>query len=302
MTIILHPFLVKTKQNNLNFMETIISTKLFELEKKLIQIGEKSQNPADLCNDSIEEIIKYLVMLREYVLQEPFRNQKEEIYFFKEVKPLFSSKLIFFKKVKKLETRKPVGSKQVLMEYYEQKLQNLYSYFSDNIEIYDYYRLGNKYHDDKMFIRNQYNVCPNIDSVYYEMDHRFSTSHDFIIATILANEKLQSYVENQIRILNGVQPVEIPEFSFRKKLKWSLSQRAGVEIIYAFHAVGAFNNGNVDIKEIAEYFQEVFDMEIKEFYKIYNEIKGRKGSVTKLLDLMKEELMNKIMSEDGCKV
>lgn len=282
-------------------MDNTIKTNLLELEEKLRQISKDFNDPVEICNRSIHEIGLHLKQLKEYVLETSFKTQQDEIHFFKKVKPLFTSKLIFYKRVKKLEINKPLGSRQIITEYYQDEMQKLKIDYDENKVFYDYYRLGNKYLDDKLFIRNPSEICPNIDPLYFEMDHRFATSHDYQVANILANELSLHYIEDKIKAINDVNSNPFTSGTKKFKLKWSLSKTNMVEAIYAFHAVGAFNNGNVEIKDIAEYWEEAFDTDLGNYYGLYGEIKERKGSQTKLLDLMKEELEKKIELQETIK-
>jgi hypothetical protein len=64
-------------------------------------------------------------------------------------------------------------------------------YFGKNTEFYNYSRLGGHSFDHKVFIRNSVEIDYNLDVFYHELDHRFSITHDFKVAMILANEILK---------------------------------------------------------------------------------------------------------------
>lgn len=282
-------------------MDITIKTNLQELEEKLSRISKDFTDPVENSNQSIKEISFHLKKLKDYVLENSFDCQEDEIHFFKKVKPLFASKMIFYKKMKKLEISKPIGSRQMITEYYQDELQKLNFAYNENLVFYDYYRLDNTYLDDKLFVRNPVEVCPNIDPIYYEMDHRFSTTHDFLVANILANELIQHYIEYKINTLHEIKPAPIVHTAKKTKLKWTLPKTNMVEMVYAYHAVGAFNNGNVEIKDIAEYLEEVHDVNLGDYYGTFSEIKGRKMSLTIFIDFMKEELEKKIRLQDALK-
>lgn len=64
-----------------------------------------------------------------------------------------------------------------------------------------------------------------LDSYYFESDSRFSTSHDFKVAKILANDLIQVYIENQLLNLNkhiGIANSDIGTM----RLQWTGSKTA----------------------------------------------------------------------------
>ena len=266
---------------------------LYELEEQLQIISFDYDNPFTMCDKSLETIVVHLQQLKTYVLNNQFENQEEEIYFFKIIKPKFTSKLLYFDKIRKLESRKPIGSKKSQIEYFNSELNKLNVFFNENLEFYNYYRLGSIFLDDKIFIRNNVVIDYNLETFYYEKDPRFSTSHDFKIATILANEIFQKFIENKITVLTTRIPVKIKPQIVLPTLKWTESKSALIELIYALQSTKAFNNGNADIVEIAKCFAIVFDINLDDVYQVSNEIKNRKINITKFLDLLKENLRKK---------
>lgn len=61
--------------------------------------------------------------LREFIHEYNFRDNEEEIYFFKNIKPLILSKLIYYNDIYTLELRKPNGNKEVVKEHYRKNRQ-----------------------------------------------------------------------------------------------------------------------------------------------------------------------------------
>ncbi|MGG7035761.1 MAG: RteC domain-containing protein [Flavobacterium sp.] len=274
-------------------MNIEIRKNLFELEEKLNKINLHYDDPIDRCDQSIDEVVFHLKQLKAYILENSFENREEEIYFFKKVKPKFTSKLIFFKKVKKLEVRKPVGSKKSLTNYFKKELEKLNFAFEENLVFYDYYRLNNDFLDNKLFVRDVQEVCPNIDPIFFELDPRFSTSHDHLVANILANDLLQHYIENKISVLNGdVIETILPEFMPRL-LKWTGSKSDLIELIYALHEKKVFNDGEADIRDIARSFEKILDIDLGDIYRGFNDIKKRKTGESRFLESLVEAFMRR---------
>jgi len=79
-----------------------------------------------------------------------------------------------------------------------------------------------------------------------------------------------------------MQKCEIPRF---KRKHWTASIPGLVEIIYLIK--DCVDNGNVEIKEIAEWCEYIFQVKLDNIYKIIEQIANRKKSKTKFLDEQK---------------
>lgn len=267
-----------------------IRANLYELEEKLIAISHDFDNPIEMCDRSIEEVVAHIKKLKDFILEHSFESPEEEIKFFKTIKPKFTSKLIFYKKVKKMEVRTPKGAVEARIDFYKEELQKLKFFFEENSDLYNYQRMNNSYLDSQLFVRNNYNVCPNVNPEYYEMDHRFSTSHDNEIAKILAHTMYQSYVENKLHNVNDIKPFELEKMFEEEVLLWTGKKSDLVEIIYAFYYAKVINHGKADIAQIARAFEKMFNVRLGKFYRTKTRIKERKG-IAKFLDKLKTILI-----------
>lgn len=208
--------------------------------------------------------------------------------------------MIYFNKVRKLETSKPLGSKRIQRDYLDNELNKLNIYFSENTEFYNYYRLGGQLFDSKVFSRNSVEIDYNLDIFYHELDHRFSTTHDFKVAMILANEIFQRYIENKITSLSNNKSAVIQTPSKSKIFKGTGRKSDLIELIYALHTQKVFNDGKADLTEISKCFGKLFDIELGDIYRACNEIKNRKIKRTKFIDTLSENL-NKRFDDKGYK-
>src|SRR5690606_2173016 len=125
---------------------------------------------------------------------------------------------------------------------------------------YKYYRTSNSFIDEKLFVREKHDLKLSLDTVYFETDHRFSTSHDYKVAKIIANDQIQVYVEDQLSSKKKVKKND------SYSLNWTGSKTALTELIYALYLQGIFDNGNADIKNIAKTFESVFNINLGDFY------------------------------------
>jgi hypothetical protein len=280
-------------------MLKISRTTLSDLEEELRTISFDYDNPIQMCDKSIESIVKHLRVLKEHVLNNQFQKIEDEIHFFKSIKPKFTSKLIYFKKVRKFESGIPVGGLQKQLNYCDDELNKLNVYFTENLEFYNYYRLGSQFLDNKLFTRSNAEIDYNLEPFYYELDDRFSTTHDFKVAMLNANEIFLRHIEHKITDLSNNKSTSAPAPFEIKTIKWTESKTSLIELIYALHAQKTFNNGKIDIAEMAKYFEKIFDIELGEIYRVHNEIKNRKINKTKFLDILKENLIKRFDEQEN---
>ena len=271
---------------------------LHNLNEQLNFIDLEIDNPIQQCEQAINVILKSIHAVRKLVNKTHFKTEVEEIQFFKEVKPQFTSKLIYFNRVYKIEMKKPNGGNRVLKKYYNNELLKLKAFFDNELEFYQYFRSGSTYLDFKYFFRGKFDIKLVLDSYYFETDTSFATSHDFKVATILANDLIELYIENQLIMLENKENTEKSQRKHNLKMTWTGSKVALVELMYALHTEGVFNNGAADLKEIAEYFEHIFDIDLGQYRRVFLEIRARKSDKTKFITTINEQLLKRMEDSD----
>ena len=273
-------------------MDIFYNDKLCELETSIKELEFETDCLIHRSEATIHLIVKCLSEVKEYVLKKGFENVDEEIHFFKYQKPAIVAKLIYHNAVYKIETRKPYGAKPI-RKYLNKELKKLKIFFDRNLEFYKYYRSNNSYVDEKFFVRGKHDIKLWLDTYYFESDQTFSTSHDYKVAKIIANDLIQVYIEGQ---LYNTEKDDI--LTDLPKLNWTGSKASMIELIYALHYQGAFDNGNADIRLIAKYFETTFNIDLGDFYHTYLELKNRKVNRTKFLDSLRNGLTRKMDEQD----
>lgn len=236
----------------------------------------------------IKTILKSLHELKTHLIKTGFKSKEEEIQFFKEIKPKIVSRLIYFTTIYNIKAKWPHGGEKKNRKYLNNELSKLKRFFNQNLEFYKYYRTNSTYLDHKFFIRGCLDIKLSLDPHYFQTDLSFSTSHDYNVAKIIANDLIQVYIEDQL--YNNDQK----KISDNSTLNWTGSKTAMIELIYALHSQGVLDNGNTDIKVIAKTFERVFNIELGDFYHTFMEIKSRKINRTKFLDSLCNALIRKM--------
>jgi hypothetical protein len=185
-----------------------------------------------------------------------------------------------------------------LKKYYNNELLKLKAFFDNELEFYQYFRSGSTYLDYKYFLRGEFDIKLALDSYYFESDMLFATSHDFKVATILANDLIELYLENQLLMLENNENSEKSQRKPNVKLTWTGSKVALIELIYALHTEGVFNNGAADLKDIAEYFEHTFEIDLGQYRRVFLEIRARKSDRTKFLTTLNDSLQKRMENSD----
>lgn len=194
--------------------------------------------------------------------------------------------------------KKPQGGDKTLRKYFNNELVKLKRYFDNELEFYRYYRSNSSYLDHKYFIRYKHDIKLSLDTFYFEADHRFTTTHDYKVAKIIANDLVQVYLENELNYLDRKEPKSKNADFPKTKLSWVASKTDLTELIYSLQTSNTFGS-NTDIKEIASYFESVFNIDLGDYYRIYMELRIRKSGRTKFIDNLKEKLVNRMDEEDN---
>lgn len=279
-------------------MNQKITKLLTDLNEQLNFIDIEIDNEIKKCEKAIEICVKAKDNLKTLIQKTAFKSQEEEIQFFKEVKPQFLSKFIYYNAIYKIETKKPYGGLRILKKYYNNELIKIKRHFDNNLDFYRYYRTSSNYLDYKYFIRGKFDVKLALDSYYIETDHSFSTSHDYKVAKIIANDLIELYIESKILDMENKDPKEKSQLNHKLKQNWTGSKVALIELLYALHTEGVFNNGTSDLKDVAEYFEGIFNIDLGQYHRVFFEIRVRKSEPTKFLNTLKEKLTKRMENTD----
>ncbi|WP_432671726.1 RteC domain-containing protein [Flavobacterium sp. SM2513] len=278
-------------------MRTYAQELITDLNHKLEEIHSTATEPMEYSENAIIHIVSILEKLKNFFLQYKFENKKEEIQFFREIKPQFASKLIYYNEIYNIEAKKPFGAAKVQRKYYNNELAKLNVFFDENSQFYEYFRTGNRCFDKKYFRRGKFDIKLNRDSCYFQTDHSFSTSHDFKVAKILANEQLKTYIQDRRAALHK----HLKKRSAgrdKNALQWTASKVALTELIYALHSEGVFNNGASDLKDITAFFESTFDVDLGQFHRTFLDIRSRTSERTKFLNGLRDKLITRMDATD----
>lgn len=218
--------------------------------------------------------------LKEFIRGYEFSGVAEEVQFFKEVKPVLLSHYYYYKKMFYLRLRDSFQSPERQEANYGRWLQRMQRFVARHREFYHYCITGAT-HLDEIYFRRGRNPGLPVDG-----DERVSTGYDRLLGRLLAHELLRArFQELQKSSLSGASS---------SALVWTGSKTDLIELIYALHFAEPFNNGSANIKLIASLFEQVFHVNLGDYYRTFQDIRIRKKSQTPFLDQLREKFIQRL--------
>jgi hypothetical protein len=258
-------------------MKTFTERFYIALEHQLVEITLSGEPIIEQYRASIKVSKKAMNKLKNYISSYAFENVSEEVHFFKEIKPKFYSKYIYFINIHNYLLQKPTGGERIQQDYIEMHLAELKTFFDHNRAFYSYYRSGMTQMDNIYYTRGGFDVHAELED--FEEDEQYSTSHDYKLSKIMANEKFQDYLKLELAKVGNEDLATLighKIFPFNHP-QWTASQTDAAELLYSLQTSCAVNNGNIEIAELVAIWEFVFQMEINEpYHKLLDVVKRQK--------------------------
>jgi hypothetical protein len=166
-------------------------------------------------------------------------------------------------------------SKKNKRKHYDELLSKIHQYVLSNKEFYQYYRSRTTVKDEDFFVRRSYKDIVRDDCCLINFDSKLCTSHDFNVATIIANDMFTSHLEYKLDELDGNFTTKYNPTN--NKIIWTGTKIEMAEMIYGLYYKKVLNGGRADIKEIARTLCIAFNIEMddKTLYRYLQDIKKR---------------------------
>lgn len=273
-------------------LENTILQNILDVERMECSVPQKSKLIIPLLKKELEG-------LKSFISDYSFKEEAEEIRFFKEIKPQLFSKLAYYGKVYCLEMKMPAGSLDDKKLYLKRSQEQIRYFFDMNPDFYGYYRSESSHLDHFYFLRKKPDSQLVFDNSGFERDSNFSTGYDFKVAEILANEMFSVYLNAELAKLARQESDTESIHSIHSNEKWTDKKNALGEIIYGIDTLASVNHGNIDIIVLATMFGKMFNVDMSNIYQIYIELKGKKDRTEYLSQMIKA--LQKRMDDDDNK-
>lgn len=262
-------------------LEKEIEKKLKKIESADLNILKKSLEASLVLGDAFQK-------MKEFISTYTFRDEAEEIEFFKVTKPRLFYRLIYYRKIYNIEMNRPVGVESQ-RAYLIDEIKAINRYNAKRSDFVRYYRSGLTHMDSMYYLRGSIDTALYLESFHHERDPSFSTNCDFKVARILANEFLIQYLTKELEVFEQRQ---VEQSLPRVRLTWNGTKTELVEQIFAWDSRKVF--GNIPLTRLAEYIQTVFNIELdKNFSRTFGDMRIRNRQ-TPFLDGLKEALLKRM--------
>lgn len=132
-----------------------------------------------------------------------FHSESEEAWFFKTIKPQFTGLIEYYALVYKAALFLPDDDQHDIYKFWQNELQLARRFFAEHESFYQYYKTGMTEMDTIYFVRanNDPTILPAAKA--YDIAPEATTSHDHLVASIIAREQYMEYVNRQMQRINN---------------------------------------------------------------------------------------------------
>jgi len=280
-----------------------ISEELYvQLEDELESINGTLKSGFEKFSDSLFVINTQINQLKKLVSEQQFTSETEEITFFKNIFPKFYSWMIYTAEEYSIISAVPVGTEQMLRDYYLQELAIVKRNFNQSQFTYQYFLQGETALDEDYFLRKNFNPNhPGLTALFTE--NKTATNQGYQFAKFRAGEMLQDFLINRIRLLYKTPDnVLLAELLTGTKRRWTGEKINLIELAYGIFYTGQMNDGKAEINDIVSWLEESLQVDLGRAYRKFVDIRRRKTlSYTKYLDEMRNAIHLKIDENDRYK-
>lgn len=148
----------------------------------------------------------YWGKLKELLRDRSFKDESDEIDFFRNVKPQFIHYIEYFVILTEALMFAPEESHSGII-YWDGEMKRFKRFCEKNNEFVTYYESGQRYKDSLFFLRKSSGDVKHVPSApSYDVDADYCTSHDGFVRSYLAQKKYYDYVKKKLEEVKIRQP------------------------------------------------------------------------------------------------
>lgn len=266
------------------------------LQDQIKILKTEKRNELDYAQFALMETDESIRKIKGWVIGHDFDCWENEITFFKELKPQFISQYIYFSKIVAYLSSFPASGIKYKKKIIESEFEKLQYFYIENSEFVSYYRRKATYLDRKHFLRFKYDLDVKLSPDFHSYDERFSTTHDYLVATIIAYDQYEAFLKAQVNLLKDENHKLVETDT--SKIHWTASKTDLVELVFALHQAKCLNHGGSDLAETVRWFETKMNIDLGNYHKTFGEIRNRKTPQTRFLEEMREGLQKYIDGMD----
>lgn len=171
-----------------------------DLDIQLKLIDKNTDDPFTQAQTALGHINQCLLQLKMVVESTLIQSIQDEIWLFKTAKPLIVSKKLYFSKHMEISTHQSQSDKRTFEAYLRQQLSMVNNYYSENSDFCRYINENLTCLDDRYFVRGNKEMHLCIDEKWRDPfpEPFFATSHDYLLAMLIANNALKKHLQTEI--------------------------------------------------------------------------------------------------------
>ena len=144
----------------------------------------------------------YWNKLKEFLNRRSFKDDHDEIEFFRNVKPRFTSYIEYMVLLSQALTCIPT-EKDAEISYWKEEVERFKRFQQRNLEFVIYYECKRRHYDSIYFLRKNNKATAIIPAPVYDADPEFCTSHDCMIRAFLAYRMYSKYARKKLWEVTG---------------------------------------------------------------------------------------------------
>jgi len=169
-----------------------------QMQEEMNELVVNCKNEMTMIEGCFTIAVQYCNRIKKHAESHIFSNESEEVYFFKNINPLFIAAIEYYKLYYQAVLFKPSNDKIALAAYWLHQLKRVEIFYTRHKEFYEYYTSGQTGRDNVYFVRSGITGNSPGNSHPY---CKAATSHDHIAARILGYKKYLEHVEFELGLL-----------------------------------------------------------------------------------------------------
>lgn len=272
------------------------------MTRDLFQLAQQLENQITLndkeVEDQIEKSKKNLKIafvayqqMQELSKELDLNETANEIHFFKEIRPIFTSKLFYYQKLNKVFLKRQSSTSKSYMKFLKRELHKIDSFLELNEHLISMYKNQRTELDDYYFTRSKLDTHHLSATALISQRLTNLTNGDVVVAKYLAYIKLHVILHNELHQTKTGVFLEIPT-TYNSNFTWTASKSDMIELMYALVSHKAINNGEIEIKQLVQHFESMFNVSLGDPYRLFSGLRQRKKSPTFFLETLTDQLQN----------
>lgn len=142
--------------------------------------------------------LRYWEKVKSKLADHVFKDASEEIDFYKNVKPLFASYIEYLPLVYLALSILPTD-KDMQQIFWTEELSKFQKFSVRHKDFVTYFKNGGTHYDQQYFLPANDDTEEFMITKFYDRASKFRTTHDHLVATLIAHEMYHEYVENKLK-------------------------------------------------------------------------------------------------------